>query len=173
MYNPSAAGKKGTIFGLPYSLEDSDLVFLPVHLDATVSFADGTAKAPSTILSESSQLDLSLLHIDQPWALRMAMHPKIVSKSQNEIHRGRAKNVINALEAGKRVDEEQVAFVNEFCAKVHNQVESTCQTLLNQDKILGVIGGDHSSPMGLINALAERMDFGILQIDAHMDLRKA
>lgn len=173
MYNPSATGQKGTIFGLPYSLEESDLVFLPVHLDATVSFVDGTAKAPSMILSESSQLDLSLLHIDQPWLLKMALHPKIVSKSQNEIHRGRAKNVIDALESGKRVDEEQVVFVNEFCAKVHSEVESICQTLLDQDKILGIIGGDHSSPLGLISALANRLDFGILQIDAHMDLRKA
>ena len=173
MYNPSEAGKKGTIFGLPYTVAESDLILLPVHMDATVSYADGTSRAPDTILSESSQLDLSLLQVDQPWNLKMAMAPKIVSRSQNEIHRGRAKNVIKALESGRTVEEEQVAFVNEFCEKVCLAVEETASILLDDQKIVGIVGGDHSSPLGLIKSLSKRMDFGILQIDAHMDLRKA
>jgi len=173
MYNPSEAGKKGTIFGLPYTVEESDLVFLPVHLDTTVSYGEGTAKSPSLILAESSQLDLSLTKVKKPWKLKMAMHPKLVSKGQNEIHRGRAKNVIQALESGKTVDQDQVVYVNEFCSKVHQEVEKTSSLLLNQGKLVGIVGGDHSSPLGLINALAAKKEFGILQIDAHMDLRKA
>ena len=173
MYNPSEAGKKGSIFGLPYQWEDSDLVFLPVHLDATVSYMDGTAKAPNLILQESSQLDLSLLDVIRPWDLKMAMHPKVVSKSQNEIHRGRAINVIKAIESGRKVDIGEVQFVNEFCKTVLNQVEEVSNSLLDQGKIVAIVGGDHSSPLGLINALARRRDFGILQIDAHMDLRVA
>ena len=173
MYNPSEAGKKGSIFGLPYTVAESDLILLPVHMDATVSYADGTSRAPDTILSESSQLDLSLLQVDQPWNLKMAMASKIVSKSQNEIHRGRAKNVIKALESGRTVDEEQVAFVNEFCEKVCLAVEEAASILLHDQKIVGIVGGDHSSPLGLIKSLSKRTDFGILQIDAHMDLRKA
>jgi agmatinase len=40
--------------------------------------------------------------------------------------------------------------------------------------LVGLIGGDHSTPYGFIQALAERYDsFGILQIDAHCDLRNA
>ncbi|MEM0939526.1 MAG: arginase family protein [Bacteroidota bacterium] len=173
MYNPSEAGKKGTIFGLPHSLKEADLVFLPIHLDATVSSADGTAKSPSLILSESSQLDLSLISIENPWQLKMAMHPKIVAKSQNEIHRGRAKNVIKAFELGKKVDQEQLHFVNEFCQKVVIEVERVSKLLLESEKIVAVVGGDHSSPLGLMYALASKYEFGILQIDAHMDLRDA
>ena len=173
MYNPSQAAKKGTIFGLPYSLEEADLFFLPVHLDATVSYSDGTAKAPSMILTESSQLDLSLISIEKPWLMKMAMHPKIVAKSQNEIHRGRAKNVIAAIESGKRVDPEQVSYVNEFCQNVVDEIEELSKSLMRLGKLVAVVGGDHSSPLGLINALASEHDFGILQIDAHMDLRKA
>ena len=46
--------------------------------------------------------------------------------------------------------------------------------LLNQGKLLGVLGGEHSTPLGLIEALNEKHDsFGILQIDAHADLRDA
>lgn len=173
MYNPSQPAKKGTIFGLPYSLEEADLVFLPVHLDATVSYSDGTAKAPSMILTESSQLDLSLISIEKPWRMKMAMHPKIVAKSQNEIHRGRAKNVITAIESGKKVDHEQVSYVNEFCQNVVDEIEELSKSLMRLGKLVAVVGGDHSSPLGLINALASEHNFGILQIDAHMDLRKA
>jgi agmatinase len=41
-------------------------------------------------------------------------------------------------------------------------------------KIVGLVGGDHSTPLGFMEALAERYsDFGILQFDAHCDLREA
>lgn len=173
MYNPSEAGKKGSIFGLPYNLEESDLILVPVHLDVTVSYSDGTAKAPNRILEESTQLDLSLLDIHNPWELKMAMYGKTIKSGQNDIHRGRARNVIDALEAGKKVDHEQLIYVNEFCQKVHEEIEQLCSSLLDLDKLVAVIGGDHSSPLGLIRSLGKRKSFGILQIDAHMDLRSA
>ena len=45
---------------------------------------------------------------------------------------------------------------------------------LKDGKLVGLLGGDHSTPLGFIRALSERYDrFGILQIDAHADLRKA
>jgi agmatinase len=43
-----------------------------------------------------------------------------------------------------------------------------------QGKRVGVIGGDHSVPLGAIAAIAQHHgDFGILHIDAHADLRRA
>lgn len=37
-----------------------------------------------------------------------------------------------------------------------------------------MVGGDHSTPLGLMKAVGEQFgEFGILQIDAHADLRKA
>lgn len=148
------------------------MVFIPVHLDATVSYGDGTAQAPGLILSESAQLDLSLHGIKDPWTLKMVMDGRLVSKDKNAIHRGRAKNVIEALEAGKASDPKEVDYVNEFCSSVHQLVETECATYLDQGKLVGVIGGDHSSPLGLLRALAKKSSFGILQIDAHMDLRE-
>jgi agmatinase len=45
---------------------------------------------------------------------------------------------------------------------------------LKEGKFVGVVGGDHSTPLGFIDALATlHSDFGILQIDAHCDLREA
>ena len=45
--------------------------------------------------------------------------------------------------------------------------------MIEKDKIVGVLGGDHSCPYGLIKAASEyyKEDFGILHIDAHLDLR--
>ena len=52
--------------------------------------------------------------------------------------------------------------------------QSETASLLDEGKIVGLIGGDHSTPLGFIQTLADRHDsFGILQIDAHMDLREA
>ena len=44
----------------------------------------------------------------------------------------------------------------------------------SKGKKVGLLGGDHSVAYGLIKALSEKTDaFGILQIDAHCDLRKS
>ena len=46
--------------------------------------------------------------------------------------------------------------------------------LLDAGKGVVVLGGDHSTPLGYLHALAERhAEFAILQIDAHCDLRPA
>jgi agmatinase len=40
--------------------------------------------------------------------------------------------------------------------------------------LVGLLGGDHSTPLGFYKAISEKYnDFGILQIDAHCDLREA
>src|SRR5690606_15856563 len=46
--------------------------------------------------------------------------------------------------------------------------------LLDNGKLVALLGGDHSTPLGYLKALAEAHDeFGILQIDSHCDLRKS
>lgn len=173
MYNPSEAGKKGSIFGLPYSAEESDLILLPVHLDVTVSYADGTAKTPAVILDESSQLDLSLLSIHQPWNMKMAMVDGVGLESDNKKYREFAKGIIDEIEAGGEPNQKDVDQVNRFCEELHQEVEEKSRSFLNQKKLVAIVGGDHSSPHGLIRALARKERFGILQVDAHMDLRNA
>lgn len=173
MYNPSDPGRKGTIFGLPYSTEEADLVLLPVNLDVTVSYADGTSVAPQSILEESSQLDLSLLSTQNPWELKMSMGESVVLSNENELHREKARSIIEALESGGEVKSDELKLINKFCESVHGKVERLSTDLHQKGKFVGVIGGDHSSPLGLIRTLAQKHQFGILQIDAHMDLRES
>jgi agmatinase len=58
-------------------------------------------------------------------------------------------------------------------AKINAQLKSVASPLVEKNKIVGVIGGEHSAPLGLMQALAEKESYGILHIDAHHDLREA
>ena len=85
--------------------------------------------------------------------------------------------IITKLEQGEALTEEDneiLSSVNAYCEEINKQVKETATYYLQQGKKVAVLGGDHNSPLGLIQALAEKYDdFGILQIDAHADLRIA
>jgi agmatinase len=62
--------------------------------------------------------------------------------------------------------------VNEGSLFLNNWVYQQTKALLDQDKLVGLLGGDHSTPLGYYKAIGEKWgSFGILQIDAHCDLR--
>ena len=64
--------------------------------------------------------------------------------------------------------------INEGSIFLNNWVFEQTKELLDEGKLVGLLGGDHSTPFGFFKAIAEKYgDFGILQIDAHCDLRKA
>jgi len=53
-------------------------------------------------------------------------------------------------------------------------VYTQTKALLEKGKLVGLVGGDHSTPLGFFKAIGEHKgEFGILQIDAHCDLRDA
>lgn len=63
--------------------------------------------------------------------------------------------------------------INEGSVYLNNWVYEQSKALLDKGKLVGILGGDHSTPLGLMKALAEKHgDFGIIQIDAHCDLRE-
>lgn len=48
--------------------------------------------------------------------------------------------------------------------------------MLQKNKLIGLVGGTISTPLGYLSAIDnhyQNSGFGILHIDAHMDLRKA
>ncbi|MBN8556050.1 MAG: arginase family protein, partial [Deltaproteobacteria bacterium] len=64
--------------------------------------------------------------------------------------------------------------VNSASAKVNALLLAESEKYLEQNKIVGVIGGDHSVPFSNIAAhLKKYPEMGILHFDAHFDLRKA
>jgi agmatinase len=67
-----------------------------------------------------------------------------------------------------------LATVNQACEAMNQWVYSQTLELLAGGKRIGLVGGDHSIPLGYIRALTEQApEFGILHIDAHADLRQA
>jgi agmatinase len=77
-----------------------------------------------------------------------------------------------------RVDDQaradDLACVNELCARVNERLRNEVAERLDAGKLVGTVGGDHGCVYGAIAAHAERYpEFGILHIDAHADLRHA
>lgn len=57
---------------------------------------------------------------------------------------------------------------------LNNWVYEQTKELLAQGKLVALLGGDHSTPFGFFKSISEKHeDYGILQIDAHCDLRCA
>ncbi|MNS89710.1 N(1)-aminopropylagmatine ureohydrolase [compost metagenome] len=67
------------------------------------------------------------------------------------------------------------AQVNAACDEMSKWVYEQCSDVLKKGKLLGMVGGDHSTPLGAIRAISDQYkgDFGVLHIDAHADLRNA
>ncbi|WP_456462588.1 agmatinase family protein [Reichenbachiella sp.] len=176
-YDPSAVGVKGSIFGLPFGEEDSRIILLPVPWDATVSYSAGTAEGPQAILDASAQLDLEVVGREAPWKQGIWMAPideTIRKKSQNL--RTLVEPYIDALEAGEEYADTVtvIASVDQGTSELKAKLKGQALAYLNKGKIVGLVGGDHSTPLGYLEALNDKYDdFGILQIDAHLDLRKA
>lgn len=180
-YDPNGVGQaNGNLYGLPFSLEDASVVIIPIPWDVTVSYSDGCSNGPQAILDASPQLDLFDPEIPQAWNIGLAMQA-IDAKwhDRSKALRKQSSKYIQWLENGSSANKQKdmlaiLAEVNEKCGFLLDWVMASARFRLDQGKIVGVLGGDHSSPLGLMYALGEKYEaFGILQIDAHMDLRNA
>ena len=155
--------------------KEATLVLLPVPWEATVSFGEGTAKAPDAIRVSSHQLDVENYHYIKPYSAGIAMleTDKSLFELSNKA-RKKALKVIKALESGKK-NKKALKFVNEASEILNDSVYEKSIQQLKKGKFVGLVGGDHSCPLGLIKALSDTQNenFGILHVDAHHDLREA
>lgn len=178
-FDPSGVGVKDAgIFGLPHSAEEAAIVLIPVPWDVTTSYRPGTHAGPEAILDASPQLDL--YHPDFPEFWKQGVHmldnPGWILAKNREL-REDAEKVIEALENGETLGKQhkaRIKLINEQSAKVTAWLKKESLKLLNKGKTVGVVGGDHSVPLGLMQALAEKHgEYGILHFDAHHDYRDA
>jgi agmatinase len=176
-FDPNAPGVKGKLFGLPLTPEQARVVIVPVPWEVTVSYLGGTAKAPDAVLKASGQIDLYHRHIPEVWKLGVSLLPVTPSLyEENQTMRMLAQRHIRALEEGQLSDASSIITgkVNEACESLNIYVKNVCSKWLSEGKVVGVLGGDHSTPLGLLRALSERYErFAVLQLDAHADLRKS
>lgn len=177
-FDPNGPGlKDSNIYGLPFNEDESDIILVPVPWEVTVSYGGGTLKGPEAILEASLQVDLH--DSDEPEAWKAGFFMKEINvdiKALSQKSRKKAEQYIDALSEGANEEDfkETILEIETACETMISFVEDSCESILAKNKVLGLIGGDHSTPLGFIKALAKKhKSFGILQIDAHMDLRNA
>jgi agmatinase len=180
-FDPNSVGNpNNNIFGLPFTEEDAFLVILPIPWEVTVSYNAGTARAPEHVFNASLQVDLFDPDLKDAWKKGFFMRTsdkKVLMKS--DYLRKEAELYINYISQGEIVNDNKfmcksLKDINEGSVFLNNWVYEQTKQLLDQGKLVGLLGGDHSTPFGFFKAIAEKHgDFGILQIDAHCDLRVA
>ncbi|MGH1396223.1 MAG: agmatinase SpeB [Trichormus sp.] len=180
-YNPSGVGEiNGNLLGLPYDYESANLIVFAVPWEVTVSYGAGTANAPQRILDASIQLDL--FDFDNPDGWKQGIFLVEIPQDildKNNYYRNLAGQIIERLATGKALTDTPdltplLTEINQASQQVNQWLFTQSQSAINQGKRVAVIGGDHSSPLGYFQALADKYpNFGILHIDAHADLRDA
>jgi agmatinase len=180
-FDPNGVGiANGNIFGFPYTESEATIVIVPIPWDATASYGKGTSEGPEAILEASTQLDFFHPDLDRAYETKVYMSP--VSQEWKEINAHcceQGLEYIQYLESnGEEKAREKYQSVLDEINTAHEALRANlkerCLALIEQGKIPAVLGGEHSTPLGLIEALNDTYaDFGILQIDAHADLRDA
>lgn len=180
-FDPNSAGNpNNNVFGLPFSEEDARVIILPVPWEVTVSYGSGTARSGEQIMKASLQIDLFDPEVPDGWRQGFFMKEadkKVLLKS--DYLRKEAELYIDYISKNDALDENQfmrkvMKEVNEGGHFLNSWVYQQTKVLLEQNKLVGVLGGDHSTPLGYMKAIGEKFgDFGVLQIDAHCDLREA
>lgn len=180
-FDPNAPGLlSNNIFGLPFSEDEARLVLVPVPWEVTVSYNNGTARGPEQIFKASRQVDLYDADVKDGWKQGFFMREsdrQLLLRS--DYLRKEAELYLKFLGEGGDVNENDflrrsLEDVNRGTQKMNEWVYTQTRELLQKGKLVGLIGGDHSTPLGYYKAIGEHKgDFGILQIDAHCDLRNS
>ncbi len=178
-FNPNkVSNPNNNIFGLPFTEEDAKLIIIPVPWEVTVSHLAGTARAADHVYRSSLFVDIFDVDGDAGWKKGFYMQEidkKLLFK--NDYLRKEAELYIDYISQGASIEENKFMYkslkeINEGSAFMNKWVYENSKTLLEKDKLVAVLGGDHSTSLGLMKALSEKHgDFGVLQIDAHCDLR--
>ncbi len=167
------------IFGIPLSEAECRLVLLPVPWEVTTSYGKGASNGPRIIRQASEQIDLFDYETKNAYEAGYFMR-EISSEISNKSTKYKevAQKVIR-LRTEQSEDTAQidqlVADVNQASRELSDWVYHQTQDILKKGQLFGLVGGDHSTPLGAIKAISEKHDgeFGVLHIDAHSDTRQA
>jgi len=173
----AAAAPGSGLFGLDTPLEAAGVVIVPVPFEATASYGGGTSRAPAAILKASHQVDLLDREHGRPYEAGIAMLPvsRRIQRLSDEA-KAVAAPVIKrgSPDPSNARHSRAVAKVDAAGDMVNDWLRAQAKRHLDVGRLVGVLGGDHSVPFGLIAELADRHPgLGILHVDAHADLRQA
>lgn len=161
--NAASAPDDG-LFGLWFDVTESAVVIVPVPWDATSSQGRTSGDAPDTVYAASKYVELydpKLGPIYRRGIALDAAHPAISTLNRSAV----ALREENSFQADQ---------LTEPCEAMNRIVLNQVSTHLSDGRNVGLLGGDHSVSYGAIEAHVNNFPgLGVLQIDAHCDLRKA
>lgn len=172
-FDPNAAsGPDSGLFGLPHGPDEAHVHVLGVPFEATTSYRTGTADAPGAVLRASRQIDLFDLWFGRPYERGIWLAPENGDVAAwNREARSLAAPIIERGGASA-IDEPDTARVDALAEKVNGVTGTFTREALAAQKLPVLLGGDHSTPFGAIEACARKVPaLGVLQFDAHADLR--
>lgn len=178
-FDPNGVGQdNGNYFGLPFTPETAALVLVSVPWEVTASYGAGTAAGPDAIIEASTQLDLYDRFAPNVWHKgigTVGVDYSIAERSERL--RDDAEKVFRHLTTGGATTDDNVRRkierINTASAELNEQVYEQSKHWLERGKLVGLVGGDHSTPYGHIRAVAEHNEsIGVLHLDAHRDLRE-
>lgn len=128
------------------NIDEADVVVVQAGYEKTTSSRQGTKEGPKAIVK---MMDSKLELYDRKYNLEPCRKIKIAKKDLGNI---------SSLSP----------------AKALLKITSECEKILDKDKFVFLLGGEHSVSLGLLQALSKKIDpkeVTILYIDAHCDLR--
>ena len=124
------------------SYKNSKISILPVGYDSTTSYRSGTREAPLNIINASRFMETY-----DPELQKDFTSLGITTLSPLTCEMSGPKNMIE-------------------------EVEKAALKLLEDEKFIVMLGGEHTLTVGMVRAFLQKFsNFGVLQIDAHLDLR--
>ncbi len=124
------------------TLEDSNVVIVPVPYDSTTSFRSGARHGPRAAITASKQLEEWDLELE-----RDVSTVGIYTTQEIEPHTGGPEAMIE-------------------------RVRQVAAHFIAQDKLVALLGGEHTITLGGVAAALKRHpDLTVLYLDAHADLR--
>jgi agmatinase len=168
--------KDSSIFGMPKN-ENAALHLIPLAWEPTTSFKKGTVDGPEALFEATKQMDLYHPYFRKSYEKGIYWKAENLEASKNLNAKAvkSASAVVDALENEKPVTAADLESVNDLSKGFNKMVYDSALDSLNKGKTVGLVGGDHSCPFGLIKALSEKHTegFSIVHIDAHFDFRDA
>ena len=170
--------KDSSIFGLPKDMKHPSLLYLfPSPWEPTTSFKKGCSKGPKALFKASKQMDLYHPYFKNVYKKGIKWFDDFEEKilALNTEATKICNSVQSLLDSGLKPAKKDTEQVNLLSENFNQLIYENSLKLLQNNKTIGLIGGDHSSPYGLIKALTEfyKDSFSIVHIDAHFDFRNS
>lgn len=171
----AAAQPNSGIFGLPHGPKDARIHVLGVPFDATTSYRRGAMHGPEAVVAASRQVELHDRDFGSAHEDGIHYVPDDGPVAQwNEEARTLADPIIAAGGANDSIPSHADAIqrIDALGQAVREHVFGFTSDCLRQDKLPVLLGGDHSIPLGAMEAATQHVgELGVLHFDAHADLR--